>query len=86
MIYGLNFGGTEIPIEIRRKFRQRMKLPGFTRFQWLRLQGVCETADELKDALANVQRPGRIVHVETRKYLSPNYTGNVLEVYGIYVY
>lgn len=79
MIYGLNFNGTQIPIEYSKKFVKELKLAGQPRGVYAHLVGVTDTMAERDTMLIAASNGHRKLHVVERSI-----TGGYL--YGIYAY
>lgn len=78
-IHGWNFNAGPIPDEIKRKFRERMKLQKEGKVVVAILAATCDTEEE-KDAMTiNATSERRRTHWETRKV-----AGNL--VFGLYTY
>ncbi len=79
MIYGLNFNGTQIPEGVKRRFAERVKLPGMKRGEYAYLKGVGQSSVERDAMLAVADNQKRKVIIEERQTLNGVW-------YGLYVY
>jgi len=79
MIYGVNFNGSEIPEGIKRRFRERVKLPGMKRGEYAYLKGVGQSVAERDAMLVTMDNGRRKAVIEERQTL-------VGVWYGIYAY
>lgn len=71
MIYGLNFNGSHIPEQIKRRFAAKVRVDGH-RYD---LQGVAENENDLNWMLGQASNGRRKLHTEVRGKLTGVYVG-----------
>jgi hypothetical protein len=80
-IYGWNYNDTDIPPAFKRKFAERIPYTKNDRGRtssWMYLKGVATSEEERDAMISTTSRPGRQVHVVTRKTAGAPW-------YGLYV-